>query len=223
MSSTTRSNLAVTMRALVLLEERVGAPHCARAESGDCCACLRAWQAGCRASQRFRRQYGGRRAIVVCVEWMLSRYRWARSGQAAASGGRYVTSPCSEGARDLSGALLVSLYACVARRTGRRTECWSCGRKRRALHCEPGEGRALVAVAARGTNAKDISGTLQGLRGRNMDARLKLWLEATAGMQGRCLLRAMMGGEQVAARSWTDGEQQVSGCNVWLRRRHSVA
>jgi hypothetical protein len=34
-----------------------------------------------------------------------------------------------------------------------------------------------------------------------MDARLKLWLEAMAGMQGRFLLQAMI----VAARSWTDG------------------
>jgi hypothetical protein len=47
-------------------------------------------------------------------------------------------------------------------------------------------------VAVRGLDTQDISGTLQGLRGRNMDARLKLWLEATAGMQGRCLLRAMI-------------------------------
>jgi hypothetical protein len=50
-----------------------------------------------------------------------------------------------------------------------------------------------------------------------MNARLKLWLEATASMQGRLLLRAMIadvGGEQVAARCCTDEEL---GGDMWLR------
>jgi hypothetical protein len=45
-----------------------------------------------------------------------------------------------------------------------------------------------------------------------MDARLKLWLEAMAGMQGRFLLQAMI----VAARSWTDGR------DVWQRANCQV-
>jgi hypothetical protein len=140
-------------------------------------------------------------------------------GRRQASGGRYVTSACQYSEGELSAGLLS--YCCVnigSRWRGVQTIGASVG-----FHTR-GAWRDATSVAQRqrqllGVDAQDC-GTLQGLRGRNIEARLKLWLEAMQSMQRRLLRRALVadeGGGQVAGRCCVDEEQQLSGCDVCLR------